>query len=301
MPFVQCDSSAIEAVMVGYYMGGREGRDYVDLAKRGAHDWLVCKWLGWEFTPENKKRVKNEHGELRERMKRVGHGTNFGMRPYLMHINDPEAFPTLKSAKDTQEFLFTSIPRLRSFQRECRERAQKEGYLTNAWGLRHYFYDVFTYQLDDDGKLVLDQRGDPKIKHGKDSNRAIAFLPQSSAGMFARDNLLLLAVSPIEAPAPFTDVEQVMREWDVLQKAVKAGETWQRYMPANVSVHDSYCLDTPEELVEPAIEAMRQVLTRRVPELGGLTVGAACEVGDNWLEMEEVASWPMLEELPLAA
>jgi hypothetical protein len=295
VPFIQADSSAIEAVMVGYYMGGPEGEAYIKLAKQGAHDWLCCRWLGWEFTPENAARVKRDHEELRERMKRVGHGTNFGMRPYLMHINDPAAFPTIQDAKKTQAFLFASIPALARFQRECRERAQKEGYLTNAWGLRHYFYDVFTYDLDDDGQQKLDDvTGQPKVKHGKDSNRAIAFLPQSSAGLKARDNLLLLGCTPLEAPQATLDMAFVTANWQDLKKAIRKGETWARYMAANVSVHDSYCLDAPVERVDQAIEVLRQVLTRPVPELGGLTVGAECEVGDDWLQMEKVATWKCL-------
>lgn len=296
MPFVQCDSSAVEAVLVGYYMGGPEGQAYIKLAKQGAHDWLTCKWLGWEFDPATSKAriAAAGHKPLRERMKTVGHMTNFGGRPYTMHMNDPEAFPTLKSAKDTQAFLFQSIPALKTFQRTTMERAQKEGYLTNAWGLRHYFYDVFTYQLDDDGKQVLGKDGQPKIKHGKDSNRSIAFQPQSSNGLFQRDNLLILAVTPIDGEPPSLDAGEVVARWDEFVPAIKAGKTWQRFMPANVSVHDSGCLDVPVSLVESATEALRRVFTRPVPELGGLTIGAECEVGDDWLDMEPVGNWPML-------
>jgi hypothetical protein len=294
VPFIQCDSSSVEAVFVGYYMGGQAGKDYIHLSKRGAHDWLCCKQLGWEFTPANAKRVKVEQGELRERMKRVGHGTNFGMRPYMMHMNDPEAFPSLLDAKKAQAFLFASIPALKEFQRECRERAQKEGYLTNAWGLRHYFYDVCTFARDDEGNLEYGDAGHPKVKHGKDSNRSIAFLPQSSNGLFQRDNLLILAVTPVEGEPPSLDAAEVVARWDEFVPAIKAGKTWQRFMPANVSVHDSGCLDTPVSLIDAGIDVLRRVMTRPIPEMGGLTVGAECEVGDDWLDMEKVGNWPML-------
>lgn len=295
MPFVQVDSSAIEAVMVGHYMGGKEGAEYVDLAKRGAHDWLTCKWLGWEFTPENAKRVKAEKGELRERMKRVGHGVNFGMRPWLMHINDPEAFPTYQDAKNTQKFLFDSIPRLGPFQQEIRDRAQAEGYLLNAWGNKHEFYDVRTYDLDDDGNRQIDDiTGQWKVKYGKDGNRAIAFLPQSSAGAFMRDSILLLDNSPIDGPL-ITDVDYVMEHWFELQVAAKAGKTWRRFMPSSLSVHDALKLDVPVSITEYAAYTLLTLMTRKVPELGGLTIGAEAEIGDlNWLEMEGFAKWPML-------
>lgn len=299
MPFVQCDSSAVEAVMVGYYMGGPEGKAYIDLAKKGVHDWLTCKQLGWAFDYLTAKHQILAAGQkpLRERMKTVNHMTNFGGTPYQMHVSDPDAFPALADAKKAQKFLFVSIPGLARFQRECRERAHKEGYLTNAWGLKHYFYDVGSFVLDElTGAQVIDEiTGQPKMKRGKDGNRSIAFLPQSSNGLFQRDNLIILAATPIDGEPPSLDAGEVTARWDEFVPAIKAGKTWQRFMPANVSVHDSGCLDTPVSLVSSAVEVLRTVMTRPIPEMGGLTVGAECEVGDDWLDMEAVGNWPMLE------
>ncbi len=268
--FVQCDSSAIEAVMVGAYMGDM---DYVRLAKQSIHAYLCCKWLRWPFTPENVKKVKKEQKDTYDRFKRVVHGTSYGMGPYLMHMNEPETFPTLKSAKDTQKFLFQALPGLQKWQHQVRVRAQKEGKLKTHWGVTHYFYDVFSYDLDDDGKPKIDpETGLEKMKLGKDGKRAVAFLPQSSAGSFMRDSLLLLGKSP-----------------------------WARYMPAIVSVHDSLCLEVPEEMVDEAAHYLLTLMTRPVPELDGLCIGAECETGWNWAKMEPYASWQMLDVAKEAA
>lgn len=185
--------------------------------------------------------------------------TNYGMGPKLMYMNNPEIFPSMKEAKRCQEFLFSQLPGLPRWHHEIRTRAQKEGYLQNPFGIRHYFYDVFTYQVTPSGSVIYGTDGLPKVKLGKDAKRAIAFLPQSSAGCFARQNIVRIGESPMEP-----------------------------YMPANITVHDGYCLVVPKNLVDKAIETLYTVLTRPIPEMGGLTIGCEVEIGDNWGEMEKV-------------
>lgn len=253
--FVQADSSSIEAVLVGYFMNDPH---YIELAKQSIHAYLCCMWLGWEFTSDNVKRIKSEYKELYEQLKRVNHGTNFGMGPRLMYANDPEIFKSLKEAKRCQDFLFEQLPGLKKWHHEVRTRAQKEGYLQNPFGVRHYFYDVFSYQLTPGGSVIYGNDGLPKIKLGKDAKRAIAFLPQSTAGCFARQNIVIIGESPYEP-----------------------------YMPANITVHDGYTLCVPDNLVDNAARFLYTTLTRPIPELGGLSIGCEVEVGKNWGEMEK--------------
>lgn len=185
--------------------------------------------------------------------------TNYGMGPKLMYMNDPEVFRSLKEAKRCQEFLYEQLPGLKNWHHEIRTRAQKEGYLQNPFGIRHYFYDVFSYETTPSGSLRYGPDGLPKIKLGKDAKRAIAFLPQSSAGCFARQNIVRLGQSPAV-------------EW----------------MPANVTVHDGYTLCVPKKDVDTAIGILYTILTRPIPEMGNLTIGCEVEVGENWGEMEKV-------------
>ena len=157
----------------------------------------------------------------------------------------------------------TSI--LKEWQHTIRTFAKKNGYVDNPWLLRHYFYDVFTYAHDENGNLDFDYEGYPKIKKGKDSNRSIAFKPQSSAAMFMRDNLYIMGQS-----------------------------VWAQYMPAVVSIHDGYTLDVPVALAEDAAHYLEALLTRPIDELGGLCVGceiemsASFEDGGHFLDMTSV-------------
>jgi len=253
--FVQADSASIEAVFTGYFMGDA---NYIEIARKSIHGYAVCKKLGIDFTDENVDMVKEKHTKLYNGFKRVNHMTNYGGTPYMMHMGDPDLFPTLKAAREFQDFLFEVLPELPRWHEEIRTQARKEGYLVNPWGLRHPFYDVFTYKVDENKQLIYEQ-GKPIITPGHDYKRVVAFKPQSAAGFFMRDNLLRLGKT--------------------------AARAW---MCANVSVHDGYCLEVPEDRVEEAIELLVTILTRPISEMGGLRVGCDVEVGTNWGEMKKV-------------
>jgi len=241
--FVGADSSAIEAVMVGHFMNDPE---YIDLARRGIHDFLTCFELGIPFTPEAIKEAKlaDEKGyaKIRYKCKRVVHGTAYGMGPKLMVENDPEAFPNVKEAKLAQEHLFEALPGLKAWQHLIRVRAHKETYLQSPWGYRHYFYDVFSRDART-GKVVA----------GKDANKAVAFLPQNSAAAFGKDNLNIIGASE-----------------------------WRQYVPANIFCHDGYVLEVPIARKHEAARYLKMVLTRPIEEMGGLRVGCEIEMGYNW-------------------
>lgn len=256
--FVSADSSAIEAVFTGWFM---QDQGYIDEARRGIHAGLCCRYLGWPLTPENREKVKKEQPALYDQMKTIVHGTGYGMGPYLMHMNDPEKFPTVKAAEQLQEFVFSQMSNLPKWHHQLRVTAKKNGYLDNPWDLRHYFYDVFTYQYDEEtGELVLDDRGLPKVKLGKDGKRVIAFKPQSSAGMFMRDNMYLLGQTELR-----------------------------QYLPAVCSIHDGYTVEVPYHLKDTAVDILGTILTRPIAEMDNLQVGCEIEVSyKNFLETEKV-------------
>jgi hypothetical protein len=264
--FVQADSAAIEAVFVGHFM---TDQNYIRLARKGVHAYLVGKYMGESFTPlsytsQDNDRIKAQYKAEYDKFKQVNHGTNFGMGPYLMHMNEPETFPTVQDAERVQEFIFRELPALPEWHHQLRVFAQKNGYLENPWGVRHQFYDVYTYKYDDDRRLILDEHGRPQIKLGKDGKRVIAFKPQSSAGMFMRDNLWLLGRTKLK-----------------------------QYLPAVVSIHDGYTVEVPmePEWVDYAVETLGNILTRPIIEMGGLRVGAEVELAvRNFLEFKHVTT-----------
>lgn len=269
---VQADSSSIEAVMVGRFMGDK---NYEELAKQSIHAWLCCKKLGWDFTPENVEIIKKSYKDLYDQMKVTNHMTNYGGTPPVLVEQFPEVFPTLKSARDAQQYIFDALPQLKAWHHEMRVRAQKETFLESPWKHRHEFFDVFT------------KYPDGRIKLGKDAKRAIAFTPQNGAGCFMRDNLLIMGTKweEIAIDPDLQDAVPLVPEEDA--EFLYSGK-WRQYMPACVSVHDGYTLDVPAALQQEACDYLERLLTRPIVEMGGLRVGCEIEVGKNWLEMKTV-------------
>lgn len=154
----ECDSSAIEAVLVGYYA---QSPSYIELARKGVHKWLAEQYAGRPVSKEE---------PLYDKIKRVVHLSNYLGTPQRILDEYPDDFNSLKEARELQEFYFSTDAGkdIRRWQQSTMERAHKEHYLQTPFGQRHYFYDVFTYS-------------DSQWKMGSDAKRAVAFMPQASA------------------------------------------------------------------------------------------------------------------------
>lgn len=250
--FVQADSTSIEAVVTGYLIGDPQ---FIEVAKQSIHAYLACRELGWAFTPETIEQVKRDHKALYNQFKTAVYLLLYGGDPYLMHMTNPELFPTKQSAQAIQRKIFALMPALPAWQTRVREQAKREGVLQSPWTYRHHFYDVYTFKRDAAGEIQLDDAGAPQIKLGQDAKRALAFIPQNCAGAFCRDSLLLIGAS-----------------------------RWRDMMPANVSVHDGYLLEVPDADADAAEAYLIAVLTRPVPELGGLRIPCETDRGYNWAD-----------------
>ena len=249
--FVEADSSAIEAVLVGYFMGNPE---YIALAKQGIHDYLTCLECGIEFSKASIAAFKQaggaaQYAAARDRNKQIVHGTNYCETPYLMHMMYPAIFPTIRTAEEAQARYLAAVPGLAQWHNDIRMFAHKQAYLVNPWGYKHYFYHVYT--KDKTGAITL----------GDDAKRAVAFLPQSSAAAFLKDNVFLIAQTAF---------------WP---------------MPANGLIHDSYCLEVERKRIDEAVEVLTGILTRPVLELQGLTIGCEIKVGETWADMTSIAKF----------
>jgi DNA polymerase I-like protein with 3'-5' exonuclease and polymerase domains len=247
---VQADSTSVEGVMQGWFMGDEH---YMWLANQSIHAWLATKHLGWDFNPDTVAKVKKDHKALYDGMKVMNYTTNFGGSPYGAHMANRDLFPSPDSAEEIQSIIFQLIPTLEAYQYEQRFRAHKQGFIESPWKWRGYFYDVFTYKRNRFGQIEYTRTGRPKLKLSKDGKRVVAVLPQHSNAMFGRQNLRMIGESK-----------------------------WGRYMPANVFVHDGYTLDVPVGLADEAEDFLLTLLTRPIPEMGGLRVGAASDIGKNW-------------------
>jgi hypothetical protein len=264
--FVQADSSAIEALVQGWWMGDPV---YMQLATQSVHAFVVAKQHGipWVGDEEQVSYLKHSFKDDYNKMKTTNYLTNFGGGPYLLYKSFPDVFPTKKAAEDAQDFLYSVLPKLKEFHHWVRTKAQKESYLElPGWRHRHYFYDVFTH--------------DPKtgkVKYGRDAKRVCAFFPQGCAAAFMRDNSLLLAYGDEAA------------EWLGIEP-LGLGEGYLRWFPANFVVHDGYTLEPPDGREEEAAEVLEKVLTRPIKHLANLRVGCEVDispVGGNWAPADE--------------
>jgi DNA polymerase I-like protein with 3'-5' exonuclease and polymerase domains len=200
---VECDSSAIEAVLVGYF-GGSER--YVELAKNGVHKWLAQQYAG---------RPVSKSEPLYDQIKRVVHLSNYMGTPHRIYEEYSEVFSGVKAAKELQEFYFSTDPGrdVRAWQQSTLQLAHKEHQLNTPFGQRHYFYDVFTQR---NGEAAL----------GDDAKRAVAFRPQATASAIQTEfvleitdrhewmlpHLRWLVHDSIIAEVPERDAERFARE-----------------------------------------------------------------------------------------
>jgi hypothetical protein len=252
--FVQADSTSIEAIITGWLI---QDDNFIAIAKKSIHAYLVCAELGLPFTDSNIELAKTAHKKLYSQFKTAVYLLLYGGDPYLMFMENPELFPTKEAAQLIQDKIFHLLPALKKWQEDTRARAKKESYLVGPWGHRHYFYDVHTFKKDKNGNFMYNEDGSPKLKMGQDSKKALAFMPQHIAAKFGRDSLRIIGNSE-----------------------------WGQMMPANCFTHDSYCLEVPESRKLEAAEFLIKILTRPIPQLDGLRIGCEVEFGYNWADQD---------------
>jgi hypothetical protein len=240
--FVEADSSAIEAVMVGLEA---KSPQYVRLAAAGVHDFVLAKALGIEWNPEALKITKSkENKAIRTVKKKTVHLSNYGGTPSVMKKQEPEIYTTEALAAAEQRFYFAVCPDVPAWQQRTRAIVNRTGVLINAWGFHQYFYQVYD--------------GD---RPGPDFNRVLGAGPQSLAGLFMRENLFLLKDSK-----------------------------WREFAHPNLTTHDSIGLMVPIEMAEEAEDYLLTLLTRPVPQLDNVRIGAESKVGSDggtWQDLQE--------------
>lgn len=174
---IECDSSAIEAVLVGYFAGSQR---YIDLAKAGVHKWLASQYAG---------RVVGKDEPLYDQIKRVVHLSNYMGTPMRIHEEYPDTFASVKEARKLQEFYFAQEPvkDVSRWHQQVMVQAHRENRLQNPFKYRHYFFDVLHHA---NGGWSM----------GDDAKRSVAFLPQSTASAIQTEYVLAAADFPLLAP-----------------------------------------------------------------------------------------------------
>jgi len=271
---VEADYAGIEAVQTGYFSNDPS---YIRLARYGVHSYLTSHLMGepadlsW---PEDQLAahlayIKKKHGDGTGyfAMKKTVHLTNYGGGPWMMQHDAPDIFPTIKSAKQSQDFYFELVPKLRDWQTKLRERAAKENFLggkDHPYKFRHWFWDVVSY----------DKNG--RQKPGADWNKVVSFYPQSTA-----------AGNLYEATLRLTDPQSPYYVGDMCH-----GET-----PLRALIHDSILAEVPKAKLAPFLERLTGSMMEPIRAqplnptwcMGDfLTIDVDVKVGNNWGDMEAV-------------
>ena len=196
----ECDWKGIEAVIVGWLAGDAA---YMRLARIGIHDYMCSHYvhdhidashqpadLAWDnrTLAAYFKDVKRRWPYERDLLKHVVHGGNYGMTwPLLKEYLGI----TAAMAKRMIAFYFDLFPKIRIWQDATLQRAHYETVLTNPYGYRMPFWEVYRYdhqkflRMRAKGVTEADARRQAYVL-GKEAKAAIAFLPRDTANGMLR-------------------------------------------------------------------------------------------------------------------
>ena len=270
------DFSGIEAVLVGYES---HAPDYIRLAKMDVHSFYTAYCL-YETTDkinsadlpqlswDNRKlathlaAIKQEFKWERNNLyKHLVHAINFGQeakgaqQTVFRTTGIKPEIPKLKQAMDIYRELF---PEITKWHHDVRLKADKEGYLTNAFGYVHRFNRVFDW---------VNRGGRWETRNGPDSSKVLAFLPQSNASGILKEAVIRLYYDFFE------EAGQYLR----------------------LVIHDEIFLECPQQRTDSVLALVMQEMERPVPELPlpeewgmgtHLSIDSDSKVGFRWSEME---------------
>jgi len=188
---VEADYRAIEAVLTGFYAGDDQ---YIRAAKLGVHSILAAHILqhpirdSWHLVSHEAevlagiRDIKKQFKDIYDQAKTIVHLSNYKGSARRIKIEYPELFNSVAEAEKLQRLYFTTIAtKVEAWHSHVVSTAAGQSYLDNAFGYRHYFYDVLRY----DGT------------YGTDAKKALAFLPQSTAAAIIKEAILRLAAKDV--------------------------------------------------------------------------------------------------------
>ena len=282
------DFSGAEAVLVGWEAGDP---NYVRLARRDVHSFYTAyaihaleperlsandlPLLSWDDEKlfgrlaEIKKEFKWDRNNL---YKHLVHAINFGQGPqgaqqtiYKATGTNHDVHILRKLMALYGEELFPSIPK---WQEETRRRADRDGFLRNAFGYVHHFFGVFDRKRHWVGdKARTKGQWIVNCRPGPDASAVLAFGPQSNAAAILKEAMLRLYFDRFE------EAGQYMR----------------------LPIHDELMYEAPEELIEGVMKVYEHEMSKLIPELAmpeswglgpELSILVESKAGKRWSSMD---------------
>lgn len=276
---ISIDFAGIEAVLTGWFAGDK---DYMRLAYLGVHAYVTAQKVGepadlkWsdEDLLAHFNMIKNKYKKEYKQNKKVVHTSNYLGGAAGIYRSQPEMFASIKEAQALQDFYFEVAPKIKQWQINTVNMAAKQKFLggpgQHPFGYKFWFWDVLTYERVDIGKYTWLQKQGKMVSRmqdmhfainlGPDAKPAVACMPQSSAGGEMYETSLRLFVP---------------------EEPNYIGDTYFGRTPLRALVHDEYWLEVEDRHVDRVIASAYQEMTRAIPQMGGLVLGASVKVGKN--------------------
>jgi uracil-DNA glycosylase family 4 len=177
--------------------------------------------------------------------KKVTHGLNYAEGAMkIAKINDLP-YAEVKVLVDKWK---AANPKTIAWQNETAARAKADGYLTNPFGRKRFFYTSSAH------------------------TESISFLPQSCGAEILIRCMIALMYDRIGWPE--SEVQKVVQVYHPLPHPARL----------LVTVHDSFVLETPLNMVDEVKTVLEKVLTQPWKEFGGYSFPVETGVGGSWGE-----------------
>lgn len=182
------DWNAIEALLTGF---SADDQDYMDAAVAGVHDIFASHILYKRgiipkpFKASDpgfkafKKWLVENHDSVRAMAKKRIYAGSYGQGVYNM-ARDLQC--SVAEVRELDTIFESMAPKVIKWQKDTKLRAHSEGQLTNPFGYRMSFFEVFKTDGSD----------------GREANEALAFFPQSTCAAMLREVLVDLGQDPRE-------------------------------------------------------------------------------------------------------
>jgi hypothetical protein len=178
-----------------------------------------------------KKRFKEDRNNL---YKHLVHGANFyqgakGAAEKILNETGKE-YP-IQLVQKVMDIYFALFPEIRKWHHDTWLRAERDGFIRNPFGYIHRFSQIYEYEPDGSGGWIKSP--------GPDANKAVAFLPQSTAAGIIKMAMLRIYENRFE------EAGQYLR----------------------LLVHDELLSEVPEAIANIVAAVVKEEMEKPIPEL----------------------------------